>query len=547
MKKHWLKVIGIVVVVFVVVLVALPFLVNVNSFRPKIESEASSALGRQVKLGNLSLSLFSGTVEADDIAIADDPAFSKSPFVTAHTLKIGIELMPLIFSKQIHVTELLLEEPEISLLKDAKGTWNFSSLGGTAKKKPEESKPGESSTQNLSVAKLNVIDGKLTVGRTDSSRKFRVYDQVNIAVTDFSATSKFPFSLKAQLPGGGDANIRGKAGPINAADAAETPFEVAVKVNNMHIGTYGFIDPATGIDGLASFDGTLNSNGSQAKAVGTFTGAKLKLSPKGTPATRTVVIRHSVDVDLDKESATLTQGDISIGKAQAHLTGTVQAHGDTQVVNLKLNAPGMPVEELEAMLPTLGIALPSGSQLKGGALSLKLEVTGPTDRLVISGPVQLSDSSLAGFNLGEKMGAMAAFAGKAVSKPDTEIKNFSLDARVAPEGMKADNINLAVPTIGVITGAGTVSTAGALDFKMLANLSGGAVGGVTKVATAGSGKGGVPFAISGTSSDPKFVPDVGGVVGGVATGAVKDAAKAPGAAVSTPTKAVGGLVSKKSN
>ena len=75
----------------------------------------------------------------------------------------------------------------------------------------------------------------------------------------------------------------------------------------------------------------------------------------------------------------------------------------------------------------------------------------------------------------------------------------------------------------------------------------GAVGGVTKVATAGSGKGGVPFAITGTTSDPKFVPDVGGVVGGVATGAVKEAAKAPGTAVSAPTKAVGGLVSKKSN
>jgi len=545
MKKHWLKVIGIVFAIFVVVLIALPFLVNVNSFRPKIESEASSALGRQVKLGNLSLSLLSSTVEADDIAIADDPAFSKSSFVTAHSLKIGIEMMPFIFSKQVHITELLLVKPEITLLKDANGTWNFSSLGGPANKKPSESKPGESGTQNLSVAKLNVTDGKFTIGRTNSSRKFRVYDQVNITVTNFSATSKFPFSLTAQLPGGGGAHIAGAAGPISAADAAKTPFEVAVKVNDMHIGAYGFIDPSTGIDGLASFDGTLNSNGSQAKAIGTFTGVKLKMSPKGTPATKTVVIKHSVDMDLDKESATVSQGDISIGKAQAHLTGTVQTQGDTQVVNLKLNAPGMPIEELEAMLPALGIDLPSGSQLKGGSLSLKLDVVGPADKLVITGPVKLSDTSLAGFNLGEKMGALSAFAGKAASKPDTEIKNFSLDAQVAPEGTKADNINLDVPAIGVITGAGTVSPAGALNFKMLANLSGGAAGGLTKVATAGSSKGGVPFAITGTTSDPKFVPDVGGVVGGVATGAAKDAAKVPSAAVSAPTKAVGGLVNKK--
>src|SRR5437588_3918127 len=40
---------------------------------------------------------------------------------------------------------------------------------------------------------------------------------------------------------------------------------------------------------------------------------------------------------------------------------------------------------------------------------------------------------------------------------------------------RADNINLTVPAIGVITGAGTVSPAGDLAFKMLADLHGGMV------------------------------------------------------------------------
>ena len=160
-----------------------------------------------------------------------------------------------------------------------------------------------------------------------------------MTVTNFSGTSQFPFKLTADLPGGGNADITGKAGPINATDASKTPFETAVKVNNMDIAASGFIDPATGIAGLANFDGTLTSNGSHAKAVGTFTGTKLKLSPKGSPAPASVVIKHTVDVDLDKQSGTLTQGDIAIGKAQAHVTGTFQTQGETQVVNLKLNAP----------------------------------------------------------------------------------------------------------------------------------------------------------------------------------------------------------------
>ncbi len=74
----------------------------------------------------------------------------------------------------------------------------------------------------------------------------------------------------------------------------------------MNIGALGIIDPASGIAGVASFDGTLTSTGSQAKAVGTFTGTKLKLSPKAPPAPKPVVIKHTVNVDLDNESGTIT-------------------------------------------------------------------------------------------------------------------------------------------------------------------------------------------------------------------------------------------------
>src|SRR5580698_646665 len=291
MKNRWLRIAGIAVAVILVLLIALPFLIDVNSFRPKIESALSSALGRQVTVGNLSLSIILGRVGVDNIVIADDPAFSKAAFVTADRLKVGVELMPLIFSKQLNVTDITLENPQITLLKAANGTWNFSSIGGASAKKTSSSNSGQSTPTNLAVAKLNIKDGKLIVGKVNSAAKPVVYDNVNIEVKDFSNSSQFPFTLTANLPGGGNANIAGKAGPINAEDAAKTPFETEVKVNNMNIGALGVIDAASGIAGLANFDGTLNSNGSQAKAIGTFTGNQLKFSPKGTPAAKTVVVK----------------------------------------------------------------------------------------------------------------------------------------------------------------------------------------------------------------------------------------------------------------
>jgi len=193
--------------------------------------------------------------------------------------------------------------------------------------------------------------------------------------------------------------------------------------------------------------------------------------------------------------------------------------------------------------------LPSGSQLKGGTLSAQLAITGPLDKPVITGPVRLANTQLANFNLGSQLGALSAFAGKSVSNPDTSIQNASVEARVAPEGTKADNINLTVPSIGVITGAGTVSPSGELAFKMVADLQGGVVGGLSKVAGAGSGKGGIPFAIAGTTSNPKFIPDVGGVVGGMvgglATGAVGNVAKGQVPGADAVTKGLGGVLGKK--
>jgi AsmA protein len=545
--KRTVRIVAVVLAIFVVVLIALPFLIDVNRFRPEIEAKLSSALGREVTVGKLGLSLLSGSVRADNIAIADDPKFETQPFITAKALKVGVELVPLVFSKRLMVTGIALDQPEITLLKAANGVWNFSSLGGpAAPQAPAAEKPGGSTPQNLSVGKLEIKDGKLIVGKANSPAKPQVYDKVNIKVSNFSFTSQFPFTVAVELPGGGDANLTGKAGPIAPDDASRTPFEATVKVHNLDIAASGFIDPASGIAGMGNFDGTLNSDGRKAQAGGVLVGRNLKFSPKASPAPKTVTVQYAVDLDLDRQVGTITQGDVAIGSAQAHLTGTFQTQGDTQTLDLKLTAPGMPVDELETMLPAFAVVLPSGSQLKGGTLSIDVTIVGPIDKLVIAGPVRLAGSELVGFNLGQKLGMLSTFAGKALSNPNTSIQNFSVSARVTPDGTRADDINLTAPAIGVITGAGTVSPAGALDFHMVANLKGGAVGAATKVAAWADGKGGIPFSVAGTASNPQFAPDLKGMTGGIAKGALGQVlGGVKGASGSSPLSGLSGLFGGK--
>jgi AsmA protein len=511
-----LKIAGIVIAVLLLIAIALPFLINVNSFRPRLESELSTALGRDVKVGNLSLSILSGSVAADNLSIADDPAFSSNPFVQAKQLKVGVELIPLIFSKALHVTHLTLDQPQIMLLRSASGKWNFSSLGGQSGAKPTNTGQASSSDEsnpNLSVAKLNVNDGRLTLGRSGTSAKPNVYDHVDITVTNFSFTSQFPFTLSANLPGGGKLSLDGRAGPINQSDASLTPLEAKLQVKNLDLAQSGFVDSSSGIAGIADFDGNVSSDGKMVHTTGTVKANKLKLAQKGSPAANPVDVKYSVDHDLQTQAGTVRQGDISMGKALAQLTGTYHVQGDSTLVNMKLNGQSMPVDDLEAMLPALGVILPPGSSLKGGTFSTALALSGPADKLVITGPVRLSDSRLAGFNLASKLSAVSALTGSQASGSDTSIKNFSSNVRVAPDGTKTDDVNLQVPAVGEIVGTGTISPAGALDYRMTANLTGGAVTGVSQMAGL-SGKGGsLPFMIQGTTSDPKFVPDVKGMVG----------------------------------
>src|SRR5579871_4042881 len=116
---------GIVVAALILIVISLPFLINVDQFRPTLQSEISRALGREVTLGNLRLKILSGEVTADDLSVAEDPAFGKPAFLRAKSLQVGVELWPFLLSRKMVVTNLSLDQPQIALVQSPKGDWNF--------------------------------------------------------------------------------------------------------------------------------------------------------------------------------------------------------------------------------------------------------------------------------------------------------------------------------------------------------------------------------------------------------------------------------------
>lgn len=496
--------------IVVLLVIAAYLLIDANKFRPAIEAQLSSSLGRKVQVGDLGLSLFSGGISARDVSIADDPAFSRAPFLTAKSVDVSVELVPLLLSRTVRLTAITVKEPDLVLLRSSSGKWNFSSLGGTTEATPTLAQ------RKLAIQKLRIVNGRVTVASWLARDKPAKYESVNMTARDVSYDSQIPFTMGAKTSGGGEVKAEGTLGPINRADVSEAPLAATVTLQAIDFADSGLGGPAAG--GLLDLAGSLKSDGRKAHTEGTVKVTKLQLARNGGPAKVQVIVEYATDYDLVQQSGVLSRGEIHIGQSAAHLSGTYDLQGQSTVVHLKLTGAALPLADVEELLPALGVALPTGASLEGGTIDTDLAIEGPVERIVTTGRLNLANSRLTGFDLASKLSGLSALAGLKGGS-ETAIQMLSSNLQIAPEGVRADNMSLIVPSIGTMTGRGTIGANNALDFHMVAMLANPGQGTVLgqmasrfPVLGQNAKSRNIPFMIQGTSSSPVFLPDVASVV-----------------------------------
>jgi AsmA protein len=731
-RRTLLIVLGSIVALVLLVVISIPLFLNADTFRTRIESALTTSLGRKVTLGKLDLSVFSGSLVAENATLADDPAFSTQPFLQAAKVKIGIEILPLILSREIHITGFDIDSPKITLLRAANGTWNYSTIG-SAQQNASANKDSSSLIPNLTVGHVAITNGQLTVGVAPApgapATPRRTYDQLNLGAKDFSFQKSFPFTVSAHLPADGTVSLSGNAGPINSRDASLTPFSAHLEAKHIDPLAAGFVDASAGISGtieaidvqatwngqqlhvanfvvdtpkltlvrdnkptttvtpppapdsnnmLSTFSadhlqikngtiaiaspgqakpavyqqlnaeltnvsptasspfklsaqipggGSLSGDGTagpinQANATATPVNAHiaithldlassgivppedgisgianvdlkalsdgktlnanastnvqgLRIAKNGSPSAKPVDVQLTVSQDLQTLTGQLQKAVITIGRAVINIAGTYQPSGPTTALNLKVSSDAASIDELEAFLPSVGVHLPTGSRLQGGTLTTSLNVTGTTTAPVISGPVRVNNTSLAGFDLGSKLGPLSSLAG-IKSGSGTAIQSLSANVGINGGNVRTDNVSVIVPSLGSATGAGTISAAGALNYNVILKLTGllGGLGGGKSGGAAGAGgiagqlmgmipggaaggvaggvigniagsalRNGVPVAIGGTTSNPTFTPNMNGILSGAAGSATKGIAKPSNSNNANPlSNALGGLL-----
>ena len=546
--KRILTIAGAVLGVFILILILIPVFISGNTFRPKLESMASQALGRNVQIGNLGFSLLSGSLTADNLSIADDPNFSQSPFLTATSLKIGVKVWPLITSKQLEVTSIAIDKPVVHLISNASNQWNYSTLANTRNSTP--SQPSSQGTTNFTVGELDINDGQVTM-MSAGAKSPSVYSNVQMLTKNFSLISAFPVTLSADLPGGGTMKLTGTVGPVNSTNATFTPVEADVTVDSFDIAKSGFVEPSSGLSGLVDLTNHLSAANAKAHLKGVATMRRLKLAANGAPSPVPISMDFDLDYSMPDTSGTLNSGLLHIGHAQANVKGTFVSKAAMTSIDMNAAGQDMPMDDIVAALPAFGVILPSGSTLRGGTLSMNVHGQGPTSALVAMGNVGAFNTRLAGFDLGSKLSAVSKLTGAHFPSGDTQIQRLTSNVNYSPAGIQASNIVLVVVGIGQVTGSGTMSANNALNFHLVAQLSsGGSILGNSLGKSISMAK--LPFAVQGTASQPKIIPDVGGIVGGAVTGlagslggVTKGGVGNAGTATQQLSKGLGSFLNKK--
>lgn len=521
--------IGLVVTVLalVVLAVAALLLVDVNQFRPQIQSTLSEALGREVTVGKLHVVVWSGSLDADDIRIGEDPAFGQQPFVSAKSLDLGVRLWPLLLHRELRVTSLSLQQPQVRLLQKADGSWNFARFGsaqGASTAKPAADAGGQALA--FTVDQLRIINGSIELQRaTGGSRQ---YQNVQLSADHAGLGAAFPFAMSAAIAGGGSLKLDGKLGPWNTANAVLTPVDAHLVMKNLDLVGAGLMTGAEGVGGILDIDTYIVSDKGVLQSKGHIEARKLKLVAAGSPSPQPLNVDYQASYKLKDRTGSIDHSTLGSGGAKLSLSGDFDNRQKAIQLNLHISGKQLPIDDLQPLLPVFGVVLPRNSHLGGGSLTVDLRATGPLDALVISGPVSLDNTRLAGYSLGSKLGGALSLAG--IKAPqDTVIRHAQASLKIQPSGINADGVSADIVDLGSFTGKGSMAADGKLDFRMLVKLdkaitgagqTGQGLGGLLGSSGAGRLLGGVlggasdqgiGVRVAGTASQPSFKLDPGAV------------------------------------
>ncbi len=414
---------GIVIVIILLVVGVFVATFNPNNYRGTIQAKLEQQLNRKVSLGTMDLGLFPLRFRVANLSIADDPGFGNGrSFVQAQELSVSVKLLPLL-SKSVQVDSLTLKRPDVELIKNAQGVWNFATLGQNA---PAGAKGAAPNAEQFSLGVLAIEDGQVAITDLQDSKPRTVYDHVNLKLTDFTPSTPFHLDASVNLPGSGSQEVRlqGQGGPLSHANPAMTPFKGSLDLKGVGIaGLQKFLQtPAlVDTDGVLSGHTDIASQNGNLSANGQMNVDKPRLH--GIDVGYPINADFDVSDDLPNDLLRINKGAIKFGPTPLFVNGTVNSKPTPAQLDLNLKANDVSIVELARLAAAAGMAF-SPSTTVNGRINADIQVRGAADKPAMNG-------TLAGRDI--------QISGKDIAKP-VQVK--ALNVALTPTEIRSDNFNV---------------------------------------------------------------------------------------------------------
>lgn len=186
--KKLLKVVGVIVVLLAAVVAGVLWYANrylqTPEFKSRVLAMARESLGAEVRITEINASLFKG-ITLKGVTIVNPPGFDGN-LLTADEFVLRYDLLPLL-RKQVHIEQLSLTKPVITLVRNDKSGWSYEKLGAaTVSTQPTAGTPAPpmpsttSSSFEIALSKLALTHGTVAMVGENNKVLVRV-ENINLA------------------------------------------------------------------------------------------------------------------------------------------------------------------------------------------------------------------------------------------------------------------------------------------------------------------------------------------------------------------------------
>lgn len=546
-RSKGFRIAAVVVAVLLLLLLLAPYVLNIDNYRATIVEQIKKETGREVEIEKLRLHFLPSLhVQVVNLRVKNPRGFPAGDTVAVESVNIGLAFWPLL-KRQVEISSVDVDGVEANLLTNERGETNYAlpRRRGASKKAAAE----KAAVEVTKVGAVTLDDVKVTSGSFWSRQK-RVYPTwtvtgINLEVEGVDLSdpgwlgkleSRVDLStIEASLPSlkeplrftDGDIRVKDNAasgdftlalgslradGTVKVANLEKPVADFTLTMKELNVAEVGAAAAAGKAQGGAGPQGGGGGGSRQLLARGTVEIGRVLIPPLSAENVKAQVRLYGDRLEVDPFTVDFyggrTQGNLRVDLTQSAMPARVNAR--VQGVNV--------ARAVAAASPQAKGKL-TGTFESDAQLATQLGAGDPLGALTGDGTFAVRDGTFPGLNVEGTLAGMAKFLQMDVPQGDTRFSYFGGDFRIGNQRVHNRKLDLRAETMEAslggsfgfdqslsYTGTGLLTGKGAQQQEQKSsNPLSGLRRVFGRVAQQTFGRMRVPFSVTGTFQDPKFV------------------------------------------